>query len=135
MNKVNRFALLIVVMLLVASMAPIREDNVSVAAQDPVMPAQELNCRPSVMLSIPYEGGVVYFQDTAVCLNGAGTTYECTLEVPPMRDPMTFRSVDFREVWTREVVYDCDAFGTCRHEAEPTLLCRNIEMRKYGGAD
>ncbi len=130
--KVNRFALLIV-MLLVATGAPMQQ-AADVAAQDPVqiMPAQELNCRPAVILSIPFGGGVVYFQDTAVCLNGAGTTYECTLEVPPMRDPMTFRSVDFREVWTREVVYDCDIFGTCLGQNEPTLVCRNIEPRNYG---
>jgi hypothetical protein len=135
MNKVNRFALLIVVMLLVASMAPIREDNVSVAAQDPVMPAQELNCRPAVILSIPFGGGVVYFQDTANCLNTAGSVYECTLEVPPMSDPMTFRSEDFREVWNRSVAYDCDIFGTCLAQNEPTLVCRNIEPRNYGAAD
>lgn len=130
--KVNRFALLIV-MLLVATGAPMQQ-AADVAAQDPVqiMPAQELNCRPAVILSIPFGGGVVYFQDTAVCLNGAGTTYECTLEVPPMRDPMTFRSVDFREVWTREVAYDCDIFGTCLAQNEPTLVCRNIEPRNYG---
>lgn len=123
---------LLIVMLLVAAVAPMQQ-AADVAAQDPeIMPAQELNCRPAVILSIPFGGGVVYFQDTAVCLNGAGTTYECTLEVPPMRDPMTFRSVDFREVWTREVVYDCDIFGTCLAQNEPTLVCRNIEPRNYG---
>lgn len=131
--KVNRFALLIVTILLVATIAPMRGD-VSVAAQDPVqvMPAQELNCRPAVILSIPFGGGVVYFQDTANCLNSAGSVYECTLEVPPMSDPMTFRSEDFREVWNRSVAYDCDIFGTCLAQNEPTLVCSNIEPRNYG---
>lgn len=132
MNKVNRFALLIV-MLLVATVAPMQQ-AADVAAQDPVqiMPAQELNCRPAVILSIPFGGGVVYFQDTANCLNTAGSVYECTLEVPPMSDPMTFRSEDFREVWNRSVAYDCDIFGTCQAQNEPTLVCRNIEPRNYG---
>jgi len=130
--KVNRLALLIV-MLLVATIAPMRD--VSVAAQDglvQIMPEQELNCRPAVILSIPFGGGVVYFQDTANCLNSAGSVYECTLEVPPMSDPMTFRSEDFREVWNRSVAYDCDIFGTCQAQNEPTLVCRNIEPRNYG---
>lgn len=132
MNKVNRFALLIV-MLLVVTVAPMQQ-AADVAAQDPVqiMPAQELNCRPAVILSIPFGGGVVYFQDTANCLNTAGSVYECTLEVPPMSDPMTFRSEDFREVWNRSVAYDCDIFGTCLAQNEPTLVCRNIEPRNYG---
>lgn len=131
--KVNRLALLIV-MLLVATIAPMREADVSVAAQDPVqiMPAQVLDCRPAVILSIPFGGGVVYFQDTANCLNSAGSVYDCTLEVPPMSDPLTFRSVDFREVWNRSVAYDCDIFGTCQAQNEPTLVCRNIEPRNYG---
>jgi hypothetical protein len=131
--KVNRLALLIV-MLLVATIAPMREADVSVAAQDPVqiMPAQVLDCRPAVILSIPFGGGVVYFQDTANCLNSAGSVYECALEVPPMSDPLTFRSVDFREVWNRSVAYDCDIFGTCLAQNEPTLVCRNIEPRNYG---
>jgi hypothetical protein len=130
--KVNRFALLIV-MLLVVTVAPMQQ-AADVAAQDPVqiMPAQELNCRPAVILSIPFGGGVVYFQDTANCLNTAGSVYECTLEVPPMSDPMTFRSEDFREVWNRSVAYDCDIFGTCLAQNEPTLVCRNIEPRNYG---